>query len=140
MKKIIIALDGHSSCGKSTMAKALAKKIGYIYVDTGAMYRTMTLFALRNGIFNGTELDAYAGETSIKTSPLSKARTTSMLFELMGMKNVPIAIDYVIFAVCLLAVAAIIVVPKLIKKKKLRIALEKYAAETAAKNAEKDAR
>lgn len=58
MKKIIIALDGHSSCGKSTMAKALAKKIGYIYVDTGAMYRTMTLFALRNGIFNGTELDA----------------------------------------------------------------------------------
>lgn len=40
------------------MAKALAKKIGYIYVDTGAMYRTVTLFALRNGVFNGTELDA----------------------------------------------------------------------------------
>ena len=58
MKKIIIALDGHSSCGKSTMAKALAKKIGYIYVDTGAMYRTVTLFALRNNIFFGTELDA----------------------------------------------------------------------------------
>jgi cytidylate kinase len=58
MKKIIIALDGHSSCGKSTMAKALAKKIGYIYVDTGAMYRTVTLFALRNNIFNGTEVDA----------------------------------------------------------------------------------
>ena len=58
MKKIIIALDGHSSCGKSTMAKALAKKIGYIYVDTGAMYRTVTLFALRNGVFNGTALDA----------------------------------------------------------------------------------
>ena len=58
MKKIIIALDGHSSCGKSTMAKALAKQIGYIYVDTGAMYRTVTLFALRNNIFNGTELDA----------------------------------------------------------------------------------
>lgn len=58
MKKITIALDGHSSCGKSTMAKALAKKIGYIYVDTGAMYRTVTLFALRNGVFNGTALDA----------------------------------------------------------------------------------
>lgn len=58
MKKIIIALDGHSSCGKSTMAKALAKKIGYIYVDTGAMYRTVTLFALRNNIFKGSELDA----------------------------------------------------------------------------------
>ncbi|MBR4296799.1 MAG: (d)CMP kinase [Bacteroidaceae bacterium] len=58
MKKIIIALDGHSSCGKSTMAKALAKKIGYIYVDTGAMYRTVTFFALRNNIFNGASLDA----------------------------------------------------------------------------------
>ena len=58
MKKIIIALDGHSSCGKSTMAKALAKKIGYIYVDTGAMYRTVTLFSLRNNIFNGASLDA----------------------------------------------------------------------------------
>lgn len=58
MKKIIIALDGHSSCGKSTMAKALAKQIGYIYVDTGAMYRTVTLFALRNNVFNGNELDS----------------------------------------------------------------------------------
>ena len=52
MKKITIAIDGHSSCGKSTMAKDLAKKIGYVYVDTGAMYRAVTLFALRNGLFN----------------------------------------------------------------------------------------
>ncbi len=51
MKKITIAIDGHSSCGKSTMAKQLARKLGYIYVDTGAMYRTVTLFALRNGLF-----------------------------------------------------------------------------------------
>ena len=51
MKKIIIAIDGHSSCGKSTMAKALAKAIGYIYVDTGAMYRAVTLYAIRNGMF-----------------------------------------------------------------------------------------
>jgi cytidylate kinase len=58
MKKIIIALDGHSSCGKSTMAKVLARTIGYIYVDTGAMYRTVTLFALRNGVFNGDQVDA----------------------------------------------------------------------------------
>lgn len=50
-KKIIIAIDGHSSCGKSTMAKDLARRIGYVYVDTGAMYRAVTLFALRNGIF-----------------------------------------------------------------------------------------
>ena len=52
MKKITIAIDGHSSCGKSTMAKDLARKVGYIYVDTGAMYRSVTLFALRGGLFN----------------------------------------------------------------------------------------
>ena len=52
MKKITIAIDGHSSCGKSTMAKELARKVGYIYVDTGAMYRSVTLYALRHGLFN----------------------------------------------------------------------------------------
>ncbi len=51
MKKITIAIDGHSSCGKSTMAKDLAREVGYVYVDTGAMYRSVTLFALRNGLF-----------------------------------------------------------------------------------------
>lgn len=50
MKKIIVAIDGHSSCGKSTMAKDLAREVGYIYVDTGAMYRTVTLFAMRHGL------------------------------------------------------------------------------------------
>ena len=52
MKKITIAIDGYSSCGKSTMAKELAKRLGYVYVDTGAMYRSVTLFALRNKLFN----------------------------------------------------------------------------------------
>ncbi len=52
MKKITIAIDGHSSCGKSTMAKQLAADLGYIYVDTGAMYRAVTLYALRNGLMN----------------------------------------------------------------------------------------
>ena len=52
MKKITIAIDGHSSCGKSTMAKDLARRVGYIYVDTGAMYRSVTLFALRNGLIH----------------------------------------------------------------------------------------
>ncbi len=51
MKKITIAIDGHSSCGKSTMAKDLAREVGYIYVDTGAMYRSVTLYALRKGLF-----------------------------------------------------------------------------------------
>ena len=50
MKKITIAIDGFSSCGKSTMAKDLAKRIGYIYVDTGAMYRCVTLFAMLHGM------------------------------------------------------------------------------------------
>ena len=52
MSKIIIAIDGHSSCGKSTMAQALAQQVGYIYVDSGAMYRAVTLFALREQLFN----------------------------------------------------------------------------------------
>lgn len=51
MKKITIAIDGHSSCGKSTMAKDIARELGYVYVDTGAMYRSVTLYALRNGLF-----------------------------------------------------------------------------------------
>ena len=52
MKKIIIAIDGFSSCGKSTMAKDLAREVGYIYVDTGAMYRAVALFAMRNDVFD----------------------------------------------------------------------------------------
>lgn len=52
MKKITIAIDGFSSCGKSTMAKDLAREVGYIYVDTGAMYRSVTLYALRHQLFN----------------------------------------------------------------------------------------
>lgn len=52
MKKIVIAIDGFSSCGKSTMAKDLARRIGYVYVDTGAMYRSVTLFALNHHLFN----------------------------------------------------------------------------------------
>ena len=62
MKKITIAIDGHSSCGKSTMAKDLARRVGYIYVDTGAMYRSVTLYALRHDLFNA--------DGSIKTDEL----------------------------------------------------------------------
>ena len=52
MKKIIIAIDGYSSSGKSTMARELAKRIGYVYVDSGAMYRAVTLYAMRHGMVN----------------------------------------------------------------------------------------
>ena len=64
MKLITIAIDGHSSCGKSTMAKALAQRVGYIYVDTGAMYRSVTLYAMRNNLFDE--------DGSIKTEELEK--------------------------------------------------------------------
>ena len=65
MKKITIAIDGHSSCGKSTMAKELARKVGYVYVDTGAMYRAVTLYALRHQLF--------AANGSVLEQPLSEA-------------------------------------------------------------------
>ena len=56
MKKITIAIDGYSSTGKSTLAKALAKKMGYLYVDSGAMYRAVTLYALDNSLI-GSQLN-----------------------------------------------------------------------------------
>ena len=64
MKKITIAIDGYSSCGKSTMAKDLAREIGYVYVDTGAMYRSVTLYALRHNLFNA--------DGSVKTQDLQQ--------------------------------------------------------------------
>lgn len=60
MKKIVIAIDGFSSCGKSTMAKDLANRIDYIYIDSGAMYRAVTLFCIQNGLFDiNNNLNAY---------------------------------------------------------------------------------
>ena len=60
MKKITIAIDGHSSTGKSTLAKQLAKALDYIYVDSGAMYRAVTLFALEQGFISDKKLDTDA--------------------------------------------------------------------------------
>ena len=57
MSKINIAIDGHSSCGKSTIAKALAKKINYLYVDSGAMYRAVTLYALRHDLIENNTVN-----------------------------------------------------------------------------------
>lgn len=58
MKKITIAIDGHSSTGKSTLAKQLAKTLNYIYIDTGAMYRAVTLFAMQQGFITSDSFDA----------------------------------------------------------------------------------
>lgn len=60
MKKIIIAIDGFSSCGKSTMAKSLARSIGYLYFDSGAMYRAVSLFCLQQGLFADGSIDVEA--------------------------------------------------------------------------------
>lgn len=57
MKKIIIAIDGYSSCGKSTLAKQLAKALNYVYVDTGAMYRAVSLYAVQNGLIDNNALE-----------------------------------------------------------------------------------
>ena len=55
--KIIIAIDGHSSCGKSTIAKAVAVRFGYVFIDSGAMYRAVTLFALRRNLIKDGVVD-----------------------------------------------------------------------------------
>lgn len=64
-KKIVIAIDGYSSCGKSTMAKDLARAIGYTYIDTGAMYRAVTLYALKHHFFKSDGLDVAALERAM---------------------------------------------------------------------------
>jgi cytidylate kinase len=66
MKKIIIAIDGFSSCGKSTMAKALARNIGYLYFDSGAMYRATALYCMQNGMIEGEQIDTAALRANIK--------------------------------------------------------------------------
>lgn len=82
MKKIIVAIDGLSSCGKSTMAKELAKNVGYLYVDTGAMYRAVSLYAIRQGwmtadYINEKELERHIGSIhiSFKTTPDGRQET-----------------------------------------------------------------
>ncbi len=89
MKKIIVAIDGYSSCGKSTMAKVLAQKVGYIYVDTGAMYRVVTLYALDNGMISQenekTIVDADLLQQHIKEGKIKVS------FKLDSQTNLPLA-------------------------------------------------
>jgi len=71
MKKIVIAIDGFSSCGKSTMAKDLAKKIGYTYIDSGAMYRAVTLYSIENKLINNEEINITELKQRIKDIHIS---------------------------------------------------------------------
>lgn len=83
-KKIIVAIDGFSSTGKSTMAKTLARNIGYAYIDTGAMYRAVTLYCLENGLFDGdkvneAELQQRLTDIRIKFKPSAEGKNETYL-------------------------------------------------------------
>jgi len=71
MSKITIAIDGYSSCGKSTLAKALAQKLNYNYIDTGAMYRAVTIYCLRNGIIENSAVNTEKLLSSLKDIKVS---------------------------------------------------------------------
>lgn len=71
MKKIIIAIDGVSSTGKSTMAKDLAKELGYTYIDTGAMYRAVTLYSIQHGFFSDNKIDEVKLEAAMSDIDIS---------------------------------------------------------------------
>ena len=88
MKKIIIAMDGHSSCGKSTMAKALAKKIGYTYIDTGAMYRAVTLYAMRRGFIGKDGIDEEALRRELPQIKISFGHENGQQYTILNGENV----------------------------------------------------
>lgn len=71
MKKITIAIDGFSSCGKSTMAKDLARQVGYVYVDTGAMYRAVTLYCMEHQLIDGGKVDVDALKSQMDQMQIS---------------------------------------------------------------------
>ena len=89
MNKITIAIDGHSSCGKSTMAKDLAKEIGYVYIDTGAMYRVVTLYALNNGMITEVDGQKIVAEDTLQAD--IDAGKIVVSFKLNPETNLPLA-------------------------------------------------
>ena len=88
MKKIIIAMDGHSSCGKSTMAKTLAKKIGYTYIDTGAMYRAVTLYSMRRGFIGKDGIDEEALRRELPQIKISFGHEKGQQYTILNGENV----------------------------------------------------
>lgn len=87
-KKITIAIDGFSSTGKSTIAKQLAQKLGYIYVDTGAMYRAVTLFAMNQNFITATEFDIAGLEKELSRISLSFTFNSNVGFAEMYLNGV----------------------------------------------------
>lgn len=88
MKKIIIAMDGHSSCGKSTMAKTLARKIGYTYIDTGAMYRAVTLYAMRRGFISKNGIDEESLRRELPQIKISFGHDNGQQYTILNGENV----------------------------------------------------
>jgi cytidylate kinase len=87
-KKITIAIDGFSSTGKSTIAKQLAQKLGYIYVDTGAMYRAVSLFAMNQNLITATEFDIAGLEKELSKISLSFTFNSNVGFAEMYLNGV----------------------------------------------------
>ena len=81
-------MDGHSSCGKSTMAKALAKKIGYTYIDTGAMYRAVTLYAMRRGYIGKDGIDEEALRRELPQIKISFGHENGQQYTILNGENV----------------------------------------------------
>jgi len=89
-KNLTIAIDGHSSCGKSTVAKEIAKTLGLTYIDTGAMYRAVTYYALQNGLIKNEKIDVEKLEEAIKIIDIQllKNKETSIDETFLNGKNV----------------------------------------------------
>ena len=92
-KKLTIAIDGYSSCGKSTLAKALAKKLNYIFVDSGAMYRGIALFCLQNKIIKGTEIDTVHLINTLQTIDLKFIYNDQIQESELFLNGVNVALD-----------------------------------------------
>ncbi|MEG2514783.1 MAG: (d)CMP kinase [Bacteroidaceae bacterium] len=90
MKNITIAIDGFSSCGKSTMAKDLAHEIGYIYIDSGAMYRAITLFAIENNLFVNDKINEAALELQMPNIHISFRLDSKTLRPITYLNNINI--------------------------------------------------
>ncbi len=127
MKKIIVAIDGFSSCGKSTMAKDLANEVGYRYIDTGAMYRAVTLYAIQHGYAKEDGIDLDALEKSMNDIVISfrynrrKHRTETYL----NGKNVEKEIRQMAVANLVSPIAAIPFVRKALVEQQQQMGLEK---------------
>ena len=127
MKQIVVAIDGFSSCGKSTMAKDLAKEIGYAYIDTGAMYRAVTLYALQHDFFKENILDIPLLEKAIGDINISfnVNSETGLTETFLNGQNVEAEIRGMEVADCVSGIAALPFVREKLVEQQRRLGLKK---------------